>query len=478
LVRTRFAPSPTGYLHIGGLRTALYSYLFAKANGGRFALRIEDTDQERLVEDATKKLIETLLIFDIKPDEGPGDLGGDFGPYVQSERLGLYKKFVQELLDKDLAYYCFCSKQRLDEMRADQQAKKLPPRYDGHCRSISRQEAERRIVGGKKATVRMKMPADTEIVFQDLIHGEVKFQSSDVDDQVILKSDGFPTYHLAVVVDDHLMEITHVIRGDEWIASTPKHIVLYQYFGWQPPQFAHVPPIMGTGGKKLSKREGDVSVESFLQKGYLKEALLNFIVLLGWHPGGDVETLSLGEMISQFSLERCQKSGAFFDRDKLDWLNGHYIRQLSAKDLRDKLEPFFGADFSKITEQMVGLVQERLKYLAEAPELLKLFLSDELNYDVDLLTNQKMKVDKDLAKRVLPEVRNLLAGLDDFLQENIKQQLFALIEKLNLKNGQVLWPLRAALTGEPASPGAFEVAAALGKEKCLERIDAAINKLS
>jgi glutamyl-tRNA synthetase len=332
-VRVRFAPSPTGYLHVGGLRTALYNFLFAKHHGGKFILRIEDTDQTRKVEGAVENLIETLKWAGVEYDEGP-DRDGGFGPYIQSQRLELYRQHVKELVGFDKAYYCFCTSERLDEVRQKQMALKQSPSYDRRCRNLSFSEAEHRVAVGERYVVRMKVPLDGEITFEDVIRGKVTIAHKMLDDQVLIKSDGFPTYHLAVVVDDHLMGITHIIRGEEWLSSVPKHILLYQYFGWEVPVLVHLPLLLNPDKSKLSKRQGDVAVEDYRAKGYLKEAIVNFIAFLGWNPGDEREVFFMDQLIQEFSLERVGKSGAVFNVDKLNWLNQQHIK------LKSNVSPF------------------------------------------------------------------------------------------------------------------------------------------
>ena len=340
MVRLRFAPSPTGYLHIGGLRTALFCWLYARKNGGKFIFRLEDTDQKRIYEGAENNLATTLEWSGIEIDEGP-EYGGKHGPYRQSERLDIYGKYTSLLLEEGNAYRCFCTSERLEKLRNEQRKKGNNPRYDGFCRNISKLEASRRVESGEDYVVRMKIPEVPEtMVLNDLIRGIVSIDTSQSEDQVIVKSDGFPTYHLAVVIDDYLMKITHVVRGEEWIPSFPKHLLLYRYFGWDPPQFAHLPLILNPDRTKLSKRQGDVAVEDFRNKGYLPESLLNFVAMLGWSPSEDKELFTLPELIREFSLERVNKSGAIFDQEKLKWMNQQYIQKLELDDLQDRLNPF------------------------------------------------------------------------------------------------------------------------------------------
>ena len=333
-VRVRFAPSPTGFLHIGGLRTALYNYLFAKKNGGKFVLRIEDTDQTRLVEGAIESLINSLEWSGITYDEGvfikEGEVveEGENGPYIQSHRLDIYKKYVDQLLESGHAYHCFCDKERLDNLREEQRAAGKIPKYDGKCKGLTKEEAEEKVANGEEYVVRLKMPKNQDLEFDDLVRGHISINSKDVDDQVLLKSDGFPTYHMAVVVDDHLMGITHAVRGEEWISSTPKHVYLFEALGWESPKYVHLPTVLNSNRKKLSKREGDVSVEDFQKSGYLPEGLVNYLALVGWSPEGNEEIMSLEEMEKQFSFDRVASAGGIFDRKKLDWVNSHYMKQL------------------------------------------------------------------------------------------------------------------------------------------------------
>jgi glutamyl-tRNA synthetase len=369
--RVRFAPSPTGYLHVGGLRTALYNYLYAKKNGGKFILRIEDTDRNRLVEGAIENLIKTLHWVGLEYDEGP-DKGGEYGPYIQSERLDIYKKYTDQLVQEKKAYYCFCSAERLAEVREQQQKEGFQPKYDKHCLHLSPSEAEEKLKSGAPYVIRMNIEPDQHIIVEDVIRGKVEFNSSIVDDQVLLKSDGFPTYHLANVVDDHLMKITHVIRGEEWLSSTPKHVLLYQFFGWEIPVFAHLPLLLNPDKSKLSKRQGDVAVEDYRAKGYSKEALINFVALLGWNAGDDREFYYLNELAEHFSLERVNKSGAVFNVEKLNWLNAEHLRTKSSeellKDLKAELaeskyknEKYDDAKLIKVIDAM----RERVSFIKE-----------------------------------------------------------------------------------------------------------------
>lgn len=493
MLKTRFAPSPTGLLHVGGLRTALYSYLFARQNKGEFVLRIEDTDQKRYVEGAVENLIRTLEWFGIDYDEGPfinktGEIEekGKNGSYFQSKRTEIYKKYGQELLDKGHAYRCFCAEERLTKMREDQIAKKQAPMYDRTCLKLTPKKIEEKISAGVPFVIRQKMPSIGTIKFYDIVRGDMEFNPKTIDDQVLIKSDGFPTYHLANVVDDHTMGITHVIRGEEWLPSTPKHIALYNAFGWTPPVFAHLPLLLNPDKTKLSKRQGDVAAEDYMTKGYLKEAIINFIALLGWNPGTTEEFFTLEDLIKKFSIERVQKAGAVFNIEKLDWLNGHYLRLKTPEELAKLILPRLQTKWFKETDfantayflKAIKTIQTRLKTLAEAPDMLKFFFVEEPTFDLPLLLNEKMKVDKETAIKALEESKKDLESLKDFSNiQKIQEALTETIKRLGFKNGQVLWPLRVALTGEKYSPGTFEVIEALGKEQTLKRIGLYLDKL-
>lgn len=493
-IRVRFAPSPTGFLHIGSLRTVLFDYLIAKTLGGKLILRIEDTDQKRQVESAVESLINILDWIGIKFDEGP-HIGGQFGPYTQSQRMEIYKQHAEVLLKKDAAYHCFCPPERLIEMREKQQAQKLPPRYDRACRELSQEEVKKRIKAGEKFVIRQKMPLSGEIVVHDELRGDIKFQAADLEDQILIKSDGMPTYQFASVVDDHLMEISHVLRGDEWLPSFPKNVLLYKAFGWQAPKFIHLTLTLNKEGGKLSKRQGDVAVEDYRVKGYLPEALLNFCVLLGWHPSASAkapkektdEILNLDEMVEYFDYKDMGTSPAIFDIEKLDYFNGYYIRQMSLEKLTKLCLPFMGENL-KLTrdarkqsndfiQKAVGLEQERLKKLSEIGELTKFFFMDELNYEAKLLIWKKL--DEKQVKENLQIIYDLLEKITDrdWHKKIIEKNIIGYLRDKELKVGDYLWPARVALTGLKASPGPFEVAEVLGKEESLKRINLAIKNL-
>ncbi len=485
-VRTRFAPSPTGFLHLGSLRTVLFGYLIAKTEGGKdgkFILRIEDTDQKRKVEGAVEALVDVLNWVGIKFDEGP-HIGGDYGPYIQTERLDIYKKYIDELLERGEAYYCFCTPERLEKMRQEQQARKLPPRYDKACRNLNKEEIAAKVKAGEKYVIRQKMPLDGEVIAHDELRGDIKFKASELDDHILMKSDGIPTYQFANIVDDHLMDITHVLRGEEWIPSFPKNILLYQNFGWQPPRFIHISLTLNKGGGKLSKRQGDVAVEDFRAKGYLPEALINFNVLLGWHPKDDHELLALDELIKIFNYRDMGISSPVFDLEKLDYINGYYIRQKNINDLVALCQPYLKDILNKTTDKtkksdqylakVVTIEQERLKYLSEIAELTEFFFVDELNFDKNLLAWKKMSVDD--AKDNLSKLDDILANIEEkeWNKENLEKVIIEYLKNNDLKIGEYLWPMRVALTGREASPGPFEVAEILGKSETLQRIKQAI----
>ena len=484
-MRTRFAPSPTGVLHIGGLRTALMAYLVAKKEGGTFFLRIEDTDQAREVPGAAEQFLRMLAWAGIPPDEGlvleqgVASQRGSHGPYKQSERLSIYRTHVDTLLREGHAYRCFCSPERLEEMRALQQAKGQAPMYDRRCRSLSSEESAAR--AAEKHVVRMKIPDRRTVTFDDDIRGPVSFESHTIDDQVLLKSDGFPTYHLAHVVDDHLMDTTVVIRGEEWLSSLPKHLLLFEMFGWQPPRFAHVPLLLNADRSKLSKRQGSVSVEEYVTKGYLPEALINFIALLGWNPGTTQELFTLQELIDQFSLDRVHKAGAVFDTQKLDWLQGQWIRSMpketfTAQVLALTKEKYPAAGTDKAFPAKAALIHDRITFLSEAPDMLGYFYEAPVATK-DLICNPKQKVTAELLPQIMTAVERMLGDIPEasWNAEMILAKTKEAVERGGLKLGQLLWPVRAILTGREFSPGAVEVAEALGKEETMKRLLAARN---
>ncbi|MFW0837778.1 MAG: glutamate--tRNA ligase [Candidatus Komeilibacteria bacterium] len=486
-VVTRFAPSPTGWLHIGGLRTAFYSYLFAKQNKGKFILRLEDTDRNRLVAGAANDLVKTLDDFGIIADEGlvwSGDKiisRGKHAPYKQSERLDIYHKYIDQLLDSGQAYRCFCSSERLEKLREKQVAAKQPPGYDGYCRDLPNNRIKQYLQLKKPYVIRFRTPHNQNISFHDEVRGDIVINSQQIDDQIILKSDGYPTYHLAVVVDDHEMGVTHVIRGEEWLPSTPKHILLYQALGWPLPTFVHLPLLLNKDRSKLSKRTGDVAAQDYLQKGYLPSALLNFIVLLGWNPGTDQEIFSYQQLLDHFSLAQINKAGAVFDLDKLNWFNQQYIQSLSIKDWQkevkkwlSKYKPEWQATFSLA---MAEISQTRLEYIAQLPEIFHHWFDDELKYDSDLLIFKKSNRQSSL--QGLLAVKNKLESSADinWQPEHLQIILNEVVNENKLTNGDVFWPLRVALSGLNKSESPIDLLFVLGKEKALFRLSNAINLL-
>jgi nondiscriminating glutamyl-tRNA synthetase len=481
--RVRFAPSPTGYLHIGSLRTALYNFLYARKHNGNFFLRIEDTDQKRIVPDAIQRLIESLAWANILHDEGvfideKGETfeKGDFGPYTQSERLEIYKKYAHELVEKGRAYYCFCTPQRLDDLRAIQEKAKLAPAYDKLClKEVSLEEAKKRIDSGEKYVIRFDVPETGETEFEDVVRGKINFANKNLDDFVILKSDGYPTYHLAHVVDDHLMKTTSVFRSEEWLPSTPKHILMFEAFDWKPPRYGHLCVILNKlTKKKLSKRDGDVSVEDFRKKGYLPEAVINFIALLGWNPKTEQELFTLDELIDNFDEKKLNKSGAIFDIEKLDWMNGIYIRKKNIKELSGLCRPYlgkFGENMSDdFLEKIVVVEKERMKKLSDIAQNIDFYFSAP-EYDKKLLAWKGMD-GKEMASS-LEKSSGLLEKIDDcdWTIEGLKGALLSAADPKN--RGKLLWPLRAALTGKEKSPSPWEVVWVIGKKEGLERINKA-----
>lgn len=480
-MKTRIPPSPTGFMHVGNLRTALFDYLLAKKHGGIFLLRIEDTDRERLVDGATESIIQTLAWAGIEPDEGPylknGKLleVGDNGPYVQSKRLSIYNEHIQGLLEQNHAYYCFCTKDRLDDLRQMQQANKQATGYDGHCRTLSVEEVKKRLEAGEQHVIRLKVPNTGKTEFTDLIRGTVSVENARIDDQVLMKADGFPTYHLAVVVDDHLMNVTHVIRGEEWVSSTPKHVLLYTMFGWELPAFAHLPLLVNEKKQKLSKRHGDVAVEDFIEQGYLPEALINFLAFLGWNPGDDREIMNLDELIQAFDVAKVSKSAAVFNREKLDWYNKQYMMNMNLDELTERAKPFFkkaGIGDEDMMRKAVALERSRANTLAELVDATAFLFADSLEYDRSLLAWKKSTYED--AKQKITELSQLLEAIPtgEWNQETLDARIFKWIEKKAYGKGDVLWPMRVALSGEKHSPGPTEIAAALGKEGTIRRLQA------
>ncbi len=479
-VRTRFAPSPTGYMHIGNLRTALYTYLVAKKNKGKFILRIEDTDQERYVEGAVDVIYNTLKKTGLVWDEGP-DIGGPYGPYVQSQRMDMFKEYALKLVESGHAYYCFCDKERLEEVRTIQQASGMVPKYDGHCRNLSPEEVKEKLDAGIPYVIRQKCPTEGTTTFHDEVFGDITVENSTLDDQILIKADGMPTYNFANVVDDHTMHITHVIRGNEYLSSTPKYNLLYEAFGWEIPVYIHVCPVMKNANEKLSKRNGDASFEDLVEKGYLEEAVLNYIALLGWSPKGENEIFSLEELIDVFDVSGISRSPAIFDPVKLKAINGAYIRKLSVEEFVKRALPYIreGCKKEDVDLHLLGeLLQPRTELFTEIPEQID-FIDALPDYDIGMYTHKKMKTNSETSLIALKAIRETLAPLADWKLETIHDALFALIEKMGVKNGYILWPLRVAVSGKQFTPGGgVELAEILGKEETLRRLDIGIEKLS
>lgn len=480
-VRTRYAPSPTGYMHIGNLRTGLYAYLLAKKYGGKFILRIEDTDQERYVEGAVDVIYNVMKLTGLKHDEGP-DIGGPYGPYVQSERRGLYKEYAEKLVDLGGAYYCFCSKEQIAEARESHDMHTDGPfKYKDPCRDIPVEEARRRIAAGESYVIRQRIPSGGTTTFVDEVFGSITVENNTLDENVLLKSDGLPTYNFANVIDDHLMKITHVMRGVEYLSSTPKYNLLYKAFGWDIPAYIHLPLIVKEGGKKLSKREGDASFEDFYKKGYLVEAIVNYIALLGWNPGTQQEMFTLKELEEQFSIEGLSKSSAMFDIKKLNWLNGEYIRKMTLEDFHKKALPYYNMviDDKKIDLMKISrLLHDRTEVFNEIPDNID-FFKELPEYDANLYVHKKMKTNLENSLENLKYAYDELEKLDNWTEEKIDAALKSIVERIGAKNGQVLWPVRTALSGKQFTPGgAIEIAGVLGKEESLRRIKVGIEKLS
>ncbi len=479
-VRTRFAPSPTGYMHIGNLRTALYAYLLTKSKGGKFILRIEDTDQERYVDGAVDVIYRTMADTGLVHDEGP-DKDGGFGPYIQSERRGIYKEYAEKLVELGHAYYCFCDKERLEELRQRQTVMKVPTKYDGHCSKLSKEEIEEKLKEGVPYVIRQKMPKYGKTSFQDEVFGEISVENAILDDNVLLKADGLPTYNFANVIDDHLMQITHIIRGSEYLSSTPKYNLLYEAFGWEIPKYIHVSPVMKDANNKLSKRHGDASYEDFIAKGYLKEAIVNYIALLGWAPGDEREKFTMEELIEAFDVKGISKSPAIFDEKKLAWLNGEYIRELSLEKFHEMALPYYEGVITNPDidlKEVSALLQPRCEKLSDIPEQVDFF--DKLpEYENELYTHKKMKTTPENSLEALVEVLPVLEGITDWTKENIHDELLALVERLELKNGRILWPVRVAVSGKAFTPGGgVELAYILGKDESISRIKQGIQQLS
>jgi len=474
IVRTRIAPSPTGDYHIGHLRTCLYDYALAKKNKGQFIIRIEDTDQKRHVKGAEERIFQVIKDYGLNWDEGP-DIGGSYGPYIQTKRLEIYQKYIKELLDKGLAYYCFCSEERLDKMRQTQKLNKQIPRYDQHCLSLSKEEIQKNLENKIPYTIRMMIPKNEIIIFEDTIRGKIKFNTNEVDDQVLVKSNGIPTYHFAVVVDDHLMNITHVFRGEEWITSTPKQILLYRYFNWKLPVFTHLTVLLNPDGKgKLSKRHGATSAKSFLEDGYLPEAMLNFLMLLGWNPGNNQEFFTLDQFVQSFSIDHLHKKSPIFDRKKLDYFDGYYLRQKSDEQLFSLFKKFLAQASDDQIKILIPVLKERITKLSDLQVQTK-FLFEDLDYDKELLL--KKGTDIKLAVEILNKTKDTLSNLKKFDFVNLQSVLIDLIKSNDWNTGEFFMVFRVAICASVFTPPVVECLPALGKEKTLRKIDYAISKL-
>ncbi len=476
MIRVRFAPSPTGYLHIGGARTALFNYLFARHYGGSFILRIEDTDRKRFQQDALDDIFNSLRWLQIEWDEGPLQ-GGKFGPYFQSERLKIYQEMAERLVAEKKAYYCFCSEERLANLRQEHSRESTFTGYDRFCLNLSEDEVQEKLQAGLPHVVRLKIPDSRTIEFQDLIRGQICYQSNLLDDLVLLKSDGYPTYHLANVVDDHLMEISHVMRGDEWISSTPKHIVLYQAFGWQPPLFAHLPIILSPDGGKLSKRKGAASVLDFKQAGFLPQAVVNFLALLGWNPGDDKEIRKLEEIIGLFSLERISPKAAVFDEKKLEWMNGVYLQQIPTAELATLIVPLWqkaGLNPENYAPdyliQIIELLKVRCKKLTDFVDAALFFFQDPQHYE----EKAEKKYFSLQTAGYLKFIAAQAEKLTDFSVIELERVFQEAVAHFNCSAGNLIHPTRLAVSGRSTGPGLFEMLAVLGRGKVLQRIRRAI----
>ena len=474
-IRTRFAPSPTGYMHIGNLRTALYEYLIAKGNSdGKFILRIEDTDQKRYVEGATDIIYATLKRVGMNWDEGP-DIGGKYGPYVQSERKEIYAEYAHKLVELGGAHYCFCSKEEADEEKDEEQNIK----FEDPCKNIPLEEAKKRIAAGEPYVIRQTINKQGKSKYHDEVYGDIEIDYDELDEGVLLKSDGFPTYNFANVVDDHLMEISHVVRGNEYISSTPKYNLIYESFGWTPPHYVHVPPVMKDAQHKLSKRNGDASFQDLVAKGYLPEAIINYIALLGWNPGTDEEIFSLEELKERFSVERLNRSPAIFDIVKLTWMNGQYIRKLSEEEFYEMALPYIKKVITRDVDNKLlsKVLQLRVETLADIPSQIG-FLEQVEDYSNDLYINKKMKTDEEISKQALGYAAAALEQTEEWNNDNLFAVLKHVAEEKGLKNGQIMYPVRIALSGKETTPGgATELAVILGKDESLKRLKNALLKL-
>lgn len=479
-VRTRYAPSPTGFMHVGNLRTALYEYLIAKSQGGKFVLRIEDTDQERYVEGAVDVIYNTLKTAGLNHDEGP-DIGGDFGPYVQSERKNMYLPYAEQLIKEGKAYRCFCSKERLEKI----QEETVGGGYDRHCRDLPQEEIDRLLQEGVPYVIRQKMPVEGSTTFKDAVFGEITVENTELQDQILIKTDGYPTYNFANVIDDHTMGITHVVRGSEYLSSTPKYNLLYEAFGWEIPTYIHLPLIMGKNEdgtvSKLSKRHGATGFEDLVEDGYLPQAIINYIALLGWCPKDNQEIFTLKELEEVFSVDGISKSPAVFDYDKLSWFNGEYIKAMSAEEFTAVAMPYYKQAFGDKQmpyEKFAEILQKRVVKLTEIPEMLD-FFAQLPEYEKELFVNKKSKTNLENAPVVLKEAYERLKAMDSWNHDSIHDCLINMAQEKELKNGTVMWPVRIAAAGKTVTPGgAVEILDILGREESLKRLETGLAKLS
>ena len=479
-VRTRFAPSPTGRMHVGNLRTALYTYLIAKHEGGDFVLRIEDTDQERFVEEALGIIYRTLEKTGLIHDEGP-DKDGGYGPYIQSERCksGLYLEYAKKLIEKGEAYYCFCDKERLDSLKQNINGKEISV-YDKHCLHLSKEEIEANLAAGKPYVIRINMPTEGTTTFHDELYGDITVENNELDDMILIKSDGYPTYNFANVVDDHLMGITHVVRGNEYLSSAPKYNRLYEAFGWEIPKYIHCPLITNEDHQKLSKRCGHSSYEDLLDQGFLTEAIVNFVALLGWSPSSDNEIFSLEELVKEFDYHRISKSPAVFDMVKLRWMNGEYMKKMDDEKFYEMALPYLKEVITKDLDfhKIAAMVKTRIEVFPDIKDHVD-FFEKVPEYETSMYVHKKMKTNEETSLQVLSEVQPLLEAQEDFSNDALFEMLSAYAKEHGYKVGYVMWPIRTALSGKQMTPaGATEILEVLGKEESLVRIQAAIDKLN
>ncbi len=482
-VRTRFAPSPTGFMHVGNLRTALYEYLIAKSLNGTFVLRIEDTDQERLVEGAVDVIYNTLRQVGLQHDEGP-DIGGEFGPYIQSERKAIYQPYAEQLVKEDKAYYCFCTKERLDSLHESKGDGEFSGGYDRHCRDLPKEEVERLLALNTPYVIRQKMPIEGSTTFVDSVYGSITIENKELEDQILIKSDGYPTYNFANVIDDHLMHITHVVRGSEYLTSTPKYNLLYQAFGWQIPTYVHLPLIMGKNEdgsvSKLSKRHGSTGFADLIKEGYLSQTIVNYIALLGWCPKDNRELFTLSELTENFSIDGISKSPAVFDYDKLTWFNGEYIRAMPQDEFITAAMPYFTEVFAgrELNWQVLAsILQPRVTKFTQIPEMIA-FLKDLPDYPTDFFVNKKSKTNLENSAEMLREAIAVLGTIDNWTVDVLHDALMELAQKLEVKNGTLLWPVRIAAAGMTVTPGgAMEILAILGKQESIQRLNIGLEKL-